>query len=163
MYTQCTKFENSIWKNNKMCFHNLHDVSLLFCNLEFLHFFWKRLLSNWTLLCLFAKARLEFLHFVWFRWICKYCINQNFSICKSSGINYSIYKLKKEYTNSLVNADLFYSNFTNKKEPRYTCSYESKGTLASGKDVGQGINVGPGKFGKKNKRRALNTHVLCSK
>ena len=36
-------------------------------------------------------------------------------------------------------------------------------TLASGIDVGQGINVGPGKFGKKNKRRALNTHVLCSK
>ena len=29
-------------------------------------------------------------------------------------------------------------------------------TLASGIDVGQGINVGPGKFGKKNKRRALN-------
>ena len=39
----------------------------------------------------------------------------------------------------------------------------NKGTLASGIDVGQGINVGPGKFGKKNKRRALNTHVLCSK
>ena len=36
-------------------------------------------------------------------------------------------------------------------------------TLASGIDVGQGINVGPEKFGKKNKRRALNTHVLCSK
>ena len=36
-------------------------------------------------------------------------------------------------------------------------------TLASGIDVGQGINVGPGKFGKKNKRRALNTHVLYSK
>ena len=36
-------------------------------------------------------------------------------------------------------------------------------TLASGIDVGQGINVGPGKFDKKNKRRALNTHVLCSK
>ena len=36
-------------------------------------------------------------------------------------------------------------------------------TLASGIDVGQGIKVGPGKFGKKNKRRALNTHVLCSK
>ena len=35
-------------------------------------------------------------------------------------------------------------------------------TLESGIDVGQGINVGPGKFGKKNKRRALNTHVLCS-
>ena len=33
-------------------------------------------------------------------------------------------------------------------------------TLASGIDVGQGINVGPGKFGKENKRRALNTHVL---
>ena len=26
-----------------------------------------------------------------------------------------------------------------------------KGTLASGIDVGQGINVGPGNFGKKNK------------
>ena len=36
-------------------------------------------------------------------------------------------------------------------------------TLASGIDAGQGINVGPGKFGKKNKRRALNTHLLCSK
>ena len=36
-------------------------------------------------------------------------------------------------------------------------------TLESGIDVGQLINVGPGKFGKKNKRRALNTHVLCSK
>ena len=36
-------------------------------------------------------------------------------------------------------------------------------TLASGIDVGQGINIGPGKFGKKNKRRAFNTHVLCSK
>ena len=36
-------------------------------------------------------------------------------------------------------------------------------TLASGIEVGQGINVGPGKFGKKNKCRALNTHVLCSK
>ena len=35
-------------------------------------------------------------------------------------------------------------------------------TLESGIDVGQGINVGPGKLGKKNKRRALNTHVLCS-
>ena len=34
---------------------------------------------------------------------------------------------------------------------------------ASGIDVGQGIKVGPGKFGQKNKRRALNTHVLCSK
>ena len=32
-------------------------------------------------------------------------------------------------------------------------------TLASGIDLGQEINVGPGKFGKKNKRRALNTHV----
>ena len=29
-------------------------------------------------------------------------------------------------------------------------------TLESGIDVGQEINVGPGKFGKKNKRRALN-------
>ena len=36
-------------------------------------------------------------------------------------------------------------------------------TLVSGIDVGQGINVGPGKFGKKNKRKTLNTQVLCSK
>jgi hypothetical protein len=35
-------------------------------------------------------------------------------------------------------------------------------TLESGIDVGHGINVGPGKLGKKNKRRALNTHLLCS-
>ena len=31
-------------------------------------------------------------------------------------------------------------------------------TLESVIDVGQGIRVGPGKFDKKNKRRALNTH-----
>ena len=36
-------------------------------------------------------------------------------------------------------------------------------TLESVIDVGQRISVGPGKFDKKNKRRALNTHVLCSK
>ena len=36
-------------------------------------------------------------------------------------------------------------------------------TLASGIDVGQGINVGPGKFGKNNKRRPLNKHVQCNK
>jgi hypothetical protein len=36
-------------------------------------------------------------------------------------------------------------------------------TLESVIDVGQGISEGPGKFDKKNKRRALNTHVLCSK
>ena len=29
-------------------------------------------------------------------------------------------------------------------------------TLKSGIDVGQGINIGPGKFVKKNKHRALN-------
>jgi hypothetical protein len=29
-------------------------------------------------------------------------------------------------------------------------------TLESGIEVGQGISVGPGNFGKKNKRRALN-------
>ena len=33
----------------------------------------------------------------------------------------------------------------------------SRPTLASG------IDVGPGKVGKKNKHMALNTHVLCSK
>jgi hypothetical protein len=31
-------------------------------------------------------------------------------------------------------------------------------TQASGIEVGQGINIEPGKFGKKNKCRALNTH-----
>ena len=31
-------------------------------------------------------------------------------------------------------------------------------TLESGIDVGQGINVGPGKFGKSNKRRVFNKH-----
>jgi hypothetical protein len=31
-------------------------------------------------------------------------------------------------------------------------------TLESGIDLGQGINVGPGKFDKNNKRRALNKH-----
>ena len=36
-------------------------------------------------------------------------------------------------------------------------------TLESVIDVGQGISVGHGKFDKKNKHRALNTHVLCSK
>ena len=36
-------------------------------------------------------------------------------------------------------------------------------TLESVIDVGQGISVGPGKFDRKNKRRALNTHALCSK
>ena len=34
-------------------------------------------------------------------------------------------------------------------------------TLASQIDVGQGINVGSGKFDKKNKGRALNTHYTC--
>ena len=37
-------------------------------------------------------------------------------------------------------------------------------TLASGIEVGQEINVEPGKFCKKNNVcMALNTHVLCSK
>ena len=36
-------------------------------------------------------------------------------------------------------------------------------TLESVIDVGQGISIGPGRFDKKNKRRALNTLVLCSK
>ena len=35
--------------------------------------------------------------------------------------------------------------------------------LASRIEIGQGISVGPGKLGKKNKSRALDTHVLCSK
>ena len=36
-------------------------------------------------------------------------------------------------------------------------------TLASGIDVGQGINIELGIFRKKNKRRALMKHVLYSK
>ena len=31
-----------------------------------------------------------------------------------------------------------------------------QGTLESGIDVGHGVNIGPGKFAKKDKRRALN-------
>jgi hypothetical protein len=36
-------------------------------------------------------------------------------------------------------------------------------TLESGIDVGQGINVGPGNFGKNNKCRALNKHRAWNK
>ena len=36
-------------------------------------------------------------------------------------------------------------------------------SLDSGIDVGQGINVGPGKFVKKNKRRDLNNCRACIK
>ena len=36
-------------------------------------------------------------------------------------------------------------------------------TLESGIDVGQGINLGPEKFVKKNKRRALNKHKAWTK
>ena len=50
----------------------------------------------------------------------------------------------------------------NKKRQKHVLVIECS-TLASGIDVGQGINVRPGKFGKKNQRRALNTHILCSK
>ena len=43
-------------------------------------------------------------------------------------------------------------------------TFAIESTLASGIDIiRQGINIGPGKFGKRNKRNALNTHVLCSK
>ena len=35
-----------------------------------------------------------------------------------------------------------------------------KSTLESGIDVGQGINVGPGKFVKKNKRRAVGHELI---
>ena len=35
-------------------------------------------------------------------------------------------------------------------------AYNGVHTLESGIDVGQGINVGPGKWCKKNKRRVLN-------
>ena len=45
----------------------------------------------------------------------------------------------------------------------FTCADKVQSTLASRIDVGQGINLGPGKFGKKNKCRALYTHDLCSK
>ena len=36
-------------------------------------------------------------------------------------------------------------------------------TLASGKDVGQGINVGSRKFGEKNKHRASNWYLHIAK
>ena len=39
-------------------------------------------------------------------------------------------------------------------------SFQYVTTLASGIDVGQGINVGPGKFVKKNIRRALIIHMF---
>ena len=42
------------------------------------------------------------------------------------------------------------------KDINSTCSLPQT-TLESGIDVGQLINVAPGKFGKKNKRRAINT------
>ena len=38
----------------------------------------------------------------------------------------------------------------------YFTIFRNRCTLESGIDVGQGITVGPGKFGKKNKRRDLN-------
>ena len=37
--------------------------------------------------------------------------------------------------------------------------YKSPISLDFGIDVGQGINVGPGKFAKKNKHRALNKYL----
>ncbi len=49
------------------------------------------------------------------------------------------------------------------KGPQNKVQNACSSTLESGIDVGQPINVGPGIFGKKNKHRALNTHVLCSK
>ena len=36
-------------------------------------------------------------------------------------------------------------------------------TLDSGIDIGQGINVGPGKLGKKNKRMAFNKYLHIHK
>ena len=53
-----------------------------------------------------------------------------------------------------------YQILTNDDE---VCIPSLSSILASGTDVGQGINVGPGKFGNKNERRALSTHVLCIK
>ena len=47
------------------------------------------------------------------------------------------------------------------ESPYDRCKENEKGssiicTLESGKDVGQGINVGPENFGKNNKRKAVN-------
>ena len=44
-----------------------------------------------------------------------------------------------------------------------SCLINKAVTVASGIDVGQGMNVRPGKFGINNKYRALNAHVLFSK
>ena len=38
----------------------------------------------------------------------------------------------------------------------FALNYWQQSTLESGIDVGQGINVGPGKFVKKNKHKAMN-------
>ena len=61
-------------------------------------------------------------------------------------INIPILQVKMKYF------DLFYST------DRNFFSLSLKSTLESVIDVGQGISVGPGRFGKKNKRRALNKH-----
>ena len=54
-------------------------------------------------------------------------------------------------------------NLIKKTDKMNEIGLRTVGTLASGIDIGQGINVGPGKFGKKNNRRALSAHLLCSK
>ena len=45
---------------------------------------------------------------------------------------------------------MYYLNFLSPKQ------LLTRPTLESGIDVGQGLNVGPGTFGKNNKHRALN-------
>ena len=61
------------------------------------------------------------------------------------------------YTNSLVNADFQKTQIYVLNANSFTYTYvKYKHTLESGIDVGQGINIGPGKFVKKNKCRALN-------
>ena len=50
-----------------------------------------------------------------------------------------------------------------KKKLSFLTDFLSGDTLDTRIDAGQGINIQHGKFDKKNKRRALNSHILCSK
>ena len=81
---------------------------------------------------------------------------------KSKILECSSFKIEFNY---ILNEELGHGSFLCKPPMKLqkSSNYWWICTLASEIDVGQGINVGPGKFGKKNKRRALNTHVLYSK
>ena len=88
--------------------------------------------------------------------LCQHAASGQF--LKKQKKNYETNKTKtKQGTNPgiLLNSAPRGHNIDNKVE--YGCEVF---TLESVIDVGQGISVGPGKFDKKNKRRALNTHLV---